>query len=105
MNTKLNDRLVELHHQVAALKVYDAAAGTELNKHASEFENILAELMSMDPDKFRHVHHSFTEHTRGFCRKAAHGQSEHEKTDAFYNGVGHLNIDINHSLEYFSHFV
>jgi hypothetical protein len=102
MDNVLNNHLVELHHKVAALKVYDAEAGNNLNKYAHEFGKTMSELLSLDAEKFNDINLNYLENTYKSCTAAAKGKSEDERSEAFYNGVGSLNININDCLEYFS---
>jgi hypothetical protein len=102
MNNQLNDHLVDLHHKVAALRVYDDEAGQQLNSYSHEFGKMINELLEVDAHVFNDIHLSYIEHTVKSCSAAAKGTSEHDRTVGFYNGVGALNNNINDSLEYFS---
>jgi hypothetical protein len=102
MNNQLNDHLVDLHHKVAALKVYDDEAGKKLNTYSHEFGKMINDLLAVDTDKFNDIHLAYIEHTVKNCSIAAKGQTESERSEGFYNGVGALNDNINDSLEYFS---
>jgi hypothetical protein len=102
MNNQLNDHLVELHHKVAALRVYDDVAGKDLNSYSHEFGKMINDLLEVDAHVFNDIHLAYIEHTVKNCSLAAKGPSEHERTTAFYTGVDALNSNINDSLEYFS---
>lgn len=102
MDNQLNDHLVELHHKVAALKVYDTEAGARLNTYSTEFSRILDELLVLDPEKFKETNLSYWEDTSKYTQAAYESGSEEERSDAFYDGVSRLNDNINKCLEYFS---
>ncbi|MBW4889108.1 hypothetical protein KXQ82_05250 [Mucilaginibacter sp. HMF5004] len=102
MNNQLNDHLVDLHHKVAALKVYDDEAGKKLNTYSHEFGKMINELLDVDTHTFNDIHLAYIESTVKNCSLAAKGQSEHDRSKGFYDGVGALNNNINDSLEYFS---
>ncbi len=102
MKSQLNNHLVELHHKVAALKVYDTEAGKKLNSYSHEFGKTMNELLALNADKFNDINIAYIADTVKNCSLAAKGKSDDERSAAFYDGVGALNDNINDSLEYFS---
>jgi len=102
MNTSFNNQLVELHHKVAALKVYDDPSGKKLQQYANAYSKVLKALVSTAPEKFEDIERSYRNDTAKDCKAAANKAKEDDRSAAFYDGVGKLNTNINDSLEYFS---
>lgn len=99
MNEELMIKTAELHNKVRELKVYDFQEAGKLFDFSREFIPLLDQLMKYDNEKFHHIHTSFYRHTEKLCRQAFEYEKEEDRNDAFYEGVIHLNNNINDTIE------
>lgn len=99
MNEELMKKVAELHNKVRELKVYDLQEAKRLYNYSLEFIPLLDQLTEFNVEAFKHIAASFNEKTKNYARQAYDAPEETDRNDAFYDGVIHLNNNINDSIE------
>lgn len=99
MKEALMTKVAELHNHVRELKVYDLQEAKRLYDYSLAFIPVLDQLTEFNEGAFKHIADSFNDHTKIFCRQAYEAPDETVRNDAFYEGVIHLNNNINDSIE------
>ncbi|MGV8877972.1 MAG: hypothetical protein ACOH2A_02965 [Sphingobacteriaceae bacterium] len=92
-------KLAELHNKVRELKVYYLQQAKLLYYYSLAFIPLLDQLTAFNEVAFEHIAASFNEKTKGYVRKAYEATAETDRNDAFYDGVIHLNNNINDAIE------